>query len=108
MAGPSQNVVQGRRTMRGTDGMQEALFTVTKLEDFVPDDHPLRGVRTLVNEALGRMNELFNEIYAEGGRPSIPPEKLIRASLLQVFYSVRSERQLCEQIRYNMLFRWFV
>lgn len=94
--------------MRGTDGMQEALFTVTKLEDFVPDDHPLRGVRTLVNEALGRMNELFNEIYAEGGRPSIPPEKLIRASLLQVFYSVRSERQLCEQIRYNMLFRWFV
>jgi transposase len=94
--------------MRGTDGMQESLFTVAKLDDFVPNDHPLRGVRTLVNEALGRMDELFNEIYAEGGRPSIPPEKLIRASLLQVLYSVRGERQLCEQLRYNLLFRWFV
>jgi transposase len=94
--------------MRGTDGMQESLFTVAKLEDFVPDDHPLRGVRTLVNEALGRMHELFNEIYDEGGRPSIAPEKLMRASLLQVLFSVRSERQLCEQIRYNLLFRWFV
>jgi transposase len=94
--------------MRGTDGMQESLFTVAKLDDFVPKDHPLRAVRTLVNDALGRMNELFNEIYAEAGRPSIPPEKLMRASLLQVFYSVRSERQLCEQLQYNLLFRWFV
>ena len=94
--------------MRGTDGMQESLFTVAKLEDFVPLDHPLRAIRVLVNEALGRLNGLFNEIYAEGGRASIPPEKLMRALLLQVFYSVRSERQVCEQLSYNLLFRWFV
>ena len=94
--------------MRGTDGMQESLFTVAKLEDFVPLDHPVRAIRVLVNEALGRLNGLFNEIYAEGGRASIPPEKLMRALLLQVFYSVRSERQVCEQLSYNLLFRWFV
>ena len=94
--------------MRGTDGMQESLFTMAKLEDFVPQDHPLRAIKELVNEALGRMSERFNEIYAEGGRPSIPPEKLLRGSLLQVFYSVRSERQVCEQLQYNLLFRWFV
>lgn len=81
---------------------------VSKLEDFVPADHPLRPIRTLVNEALSGLNGLFNEIYADHGRPSIPPEKLIRTLLLQVFYSVRSERQICEQLRYNMLFRWFV
>lgn len=94
--------------MRGSDGMQEALFTVAKLEDFVPSDHPLRAIRLLVNEALTQLNSLFNEIYADHGRPSIPPEKLMRALLLQVFYSVRSERQICEQLRYNLLFRWFV
>jgi len=88
--------------------MQEALFTVAKLEDFVPADHPLRPIRSLVNEALAGLNALFNEIYADKGRDSIAPEKLIRASLLQVFYSVRSERQICEQLRYNLLFRWFV
>jgi transposase len=94
--------------MRGADGMQEALFTVAKLEDFVPADHPLRPIRALVNEALEGLNALFNEIYSDKGRDSIAPEKLIRASLLQVFYSVRSERQICEQLRYNLLFRWFV
>jgi len=94
--------------MRGSDGMQEALFTVAKLEDFVPSDHPLRPIRLLVNEALSQLNGLFNDLYASHGRPSIPPEKLMRALLLQVFYSVRSERQMCEQLRYNMLFRWFV
>jgi transposase len=94
--------------MRGSDGMQESLFTVAKLEDFVPEDHPLRAIRELVNKALEGLNGLFNEIYADHGRPSIPPEKLMRALLLQVFYSVRSERQICEQLRYNLLFRWFV
>ena len=94
--------------MRGADAMQESLFTVAKLDDFVPADHPLRSVRTLVNVALGEMNARFNEVYAPGGRDSIAPEKLIRALLLQVFFSVRSERQLMEQIRYNMLFRWFI
>lgn len=94
--------------MRGSDEMQEALFLVAKLDDFVPADHPLRAIRLLVNEALSALNELFNRIYADTGRASIAPEKLLRALLLQVFYSVRSERQLCEQLRYNLLFRWFV
>ena len=94
--------------MRGTDAVQESLFTVAKLEDFVPKSHPLRAVRELVNETLVRLNGLFNTIYADTGRASIPPEKLIRAALLQVFYSIRSERQLVEQLQYNLLFRWFV
>ena len=94
--------------MRGSDEMQEALFLVGKLDDFVPTDHPLRAIRLLVNEALTGMNGLFNRIYADTGRASIAPEKLLRALLLQVFFSVRSERQLCEQLRYNLLFRWFV
>ena len=98
----------GRTVMRGSDGMQEVLFTMSRLDDFVPSDHPLRGIRLLVNDALTGLNGLFNEIYAETGRASIAPEKLIRALLLQVFYSVRSERQLVEQLRYNLLFRWFV
>lgn len=94
--------------MRGADGMQESLFTVAKLDDFVPPDHPLRPIRLLVNEALTRLNGLFNAIYADTGRQSIAPEKLLRALLLQVFYSIRSERQLMEQLHYNLLFRWFV
>lgn len=94
--------------MRGTDAMQESLFTMAKLDDFVPSDHPLRAIQVLVNQALGRLNGLFNSIYADTGRESIAPEKLMRALLLQVFYSVRSERQLMEQMRYNLLFRWFV
>lgn len=94
--------------MRGSDVMQESLFTITKLEDFVPVDHPLRAIRLLVNEALVRLNALFDTIYADSGRDSIAPEKLVRALLLQVFYSIRSERQLMEQLRYNLLFRWFV
>ena len=94
--------------MRGADGMQESLFTVAKLDDFVPADHPLRKIQVLVNEALGRLNSLFNAIYAASGRDSIAPEKLMRALLLQVFYSIRSERQLMEQMNYNLLFRWFV
>ncbi len=94
--------------MRGPDAMQESLFTVGKLDDFVPADHPLRSIRVLVNDPLTAMNSRFNEIYAASGRDSIAPEKLMRALLLQVFYSIRSERQLCEQLRYNLLYRWFV
>ena len=93
--------------MRGTDAMQGSLFTVVKL-DFVPADHPLRHVRALGNEALTRLSGLFTMIYADTGRESIAPEKLIGALLLQVFYSVRSERQLMEQLRYKLLVRWFV
>lgn len=94
--------------MRGSDAMQESLFTVAKLEDFVPLDHPLRPIRDLVNEALARLNCLFNTVYADTGRASIAPERLLRAMLIQVFFSVRSERQLVEQIRYNLLYRWFI
>jgi transposase len=94
--------------MRGSDGMQEAMFTFSKLEDFVPADHPLRAIAALVNEALKGLNGLFNEIYADTGRASIAPEKLLRAMLIQVLFSVRSERQLMEQIRYNLLYRWFI
>jgi len=97
--------------MRGADTFTEALFTMAKLEDFVPADHPLRPIRTWVNDALAKMDRRFAAMYEadiKGGRPSIAPEKLMRAMLLQVLYSIRSERQLVEQIRYNLLFRWFV
>ena len=90
--------------MRGSDAMQESLFMVAKLEDFVPGDDSLRGILELVNDALRRLDGLFDAIYAASGRDSIAPEKLVRALLLQIFYSVRSERQLMEQIRYNLLF----
>lgn len=97
--------------MRGSDGYHESLFTTVRLEDFVPANHPLRPIRTWMNEALAAMDERFSAMYEadiKGGRPSIAPEKLMRAMLLQVLYSVRSERQLVEQINYNLLFRWFV
>jgi transposase len=94
--------------MRGFDGMQEGLSTLAKLDDFVPADHPLRAIHGLVNEALVGLNGLFNTIYAETGRESIAPEKLLRALLIQLFFSVRSERQLMEQLRHNLLFRWFI
>jgi len=97
--------------MRGFDTFTEGLFTLKKLDDFVPGNHPLRVIRTMVNKALGGMDELFARMYeddAKGGRPSIAPEKLLRAMLLQVLYSIRSERQLMEQTQYNLLFRWFI
>ena len=97
--------------MRGADVFSEQLFTVKRLDAFVPLDHPLRPVRAMINEALGRLDGLFEQMYEpawKGGRPSIAPEKLARAMLLQVFYSIRSERQLMEQVQYNLLFRWFI
>lgn len=97
--------------MRGADTLHESLFSISQLEDFIPKEHPLRPIRVMVNQALVQMNGLFQTMYAadiKGGRPSIAPEKLLRAMLLQILYSVRSERMLMEQIQYNMLFRWFV
>ncbi|SFW30157.1 transposase, IS4 family [Nitrosovibrio sp. Nv17] len=97
--------------MRGADGFSENLFTMVRLEEFVPADHPLRPIRTWVNDALAGMNAKLSAMCQadiKGGRPRIAPEKLMRAMLLQVLYSVRSERQVVEQIRYNLLFRWFV
>jgi transposase len=94
--------------MRGGDARTEALFSYVSCEARVPTDHPLRAIREIVNEALVALSPQFEELYAKSGRPSIPPEKLLRALLLQAFYSVRSERQLMEQLGYNLLFRWFV
>ena len=94
--------------MRGADEQTGALFSYLSPDAMVPKDHPLRVIRPLVNAALARLSPDFERLYAPTGRASIAPEKLLRALLLQAFYSVRSERQLMEQLTYNMLFRWFV
>jgi transposase len=94
--------------MRGRDDRSEGLFSYVRLEERIPADHPLRPIRALTDEALGALNKRFEELYSSKGRPSIPPEMLLRATLLQAFFSVRSERMLMEQVNYNLLFRWFV
>jgi transposase len=94
--------------MRGVDHQQADMFSYLSPEQRVRQDHPLRAVRAMTDEILGNMSPLFEAMYAEGGRPSIPPEKLLRAQLLQMLYSVRSERLLMEEIDYSILFRWFV
>jgi transposase len=94
--------------MRGIDHQQADMFSYLSPEQRVRKDHPLRAVRFMTDEILGNMSPLFEAMYAEGGRPSIPPEKLLRAQLLQMLYSVRSERLLMEEIDYSILFRWFV
>ena len=94
--------------MRGEDIQQSELFSYGSLEERVPGGHPLRPIRTMVDEALKQMSGRFDEIYGEEGRRSIPPERLLRALLLQKLKSVRSERMLMEQMEYNLLFRWFV
>ena len=94
--------------MRGRDKRQDGLFSYVSLEARVPANHPLRAVRTMVDEALKAMSRDFGRVYALEGRPSIAPERLLRALLLQVFYSIRSERLLIEELDYNLLYRWFV
>jgi transposase len=95
--------------MRGDDQkLQAGMFSYVSLEERVPEDHPLRAIRKLVDQVLTGMSKKFDRLYSEVGRPSIPPERLLRALLLQVFYSIRSERLLMEQLDYNLLFRWFV
>lgn len=95
--------------MRGNDDqLQSGMFSYVSLEERIPTNHPLRGVRQLADAVLAEMSKDFDGMYAQVGRPSIPPERLFRALLLQVFYSVRSERLLMEQLDYNLLFRWFV
>jgi transposase len=94
--------------MRGKDQRSEVLFSYVSLEMRVPADHPLRPIREIVDEALRKLSPAFSRLYAREGRPSIPPERLLRALLLQAFFTVRSERQLMEQLDYNLLFRWFV
>src|SRR5262252_5271155 len=94
--------------MRGDDQQQSGMFSYVALEDRVPQDHPLRRIRETVDEILRGMAKDFDGLYAKTGRPSVPPERLLRAVLLQIFYTVRSERLLMEQMNYNLLFRWFV
>jgi transposase len=94
--------------MRGDDQQQSGMFSYVSLEERVPQDHPLRAIRKTVDEVLRAMAKDFDGMYARTGRPSVPPERLLRAALLQIFYSVRSERMLMEQMQYNLLFRWFV
>lgn len=94
--------------MRGTDEMSGSLFSYVDLEERIPTAHPLRKIRQVVNDALASLDAEFDRLYAAEGRPSIAPERLIRASLIQILFSVRSERQLMEQMQYNLLFRWFV
>lgn len=94
--------------MRGQDAKQAAIFSYISPEERVPADHPLRPIRAMVDQALHALSSRFQALYAPIGRPGIPPERLLRALMLQVLYSVRSERMLMEQLNYNLLFRWFV
>src|SRR6204780_4262483 len=94
--------------MRGGDERSGSLFSYVDLEGRVGKDHPLRIIRGVVNEALVALSGEFSALYSRSGRPSIPPEKLLRAMLLQAFYSIRSERQLMERLEFDLLFRWFI
>ena len=94
--------------MRGTDHQQSTMFSYVSPEDRVPAKHPLRAIRRMTDEALTELSPRFDAMYSTEGRPSIAPEKLLRALLLQVLYTVRSERLLMEELAYNLLFRWFV
>jgi transposase len=95
-------------SMRGSDEQQPILFSYRSIEDRIPCDHPLRALRRLVDPVLAALSPRFQTLYATTGRPSIPPEQLLRTLLLQVLYTIRSERQLMEQLDYNLLYRWFV
>src|SRR6266850_2477368 len=101
-----ESSTEGR--MRGDHSEPEPVFSYVTPAQRIPKDHPLRAIRTMVDEVLGRLWSDFEKLYSHTGRPSIPPERLLRALLLQVLYSIRSERMLMEQLDYNLLFRWFV
>jgi len=94
--------------MRGYSDSQPMIIAYIDLEKRVPQDHPLRKVKPLADQELKRLSPLFNEMYSHTGRPSIPPERILKSLLLIALYSVRSERQFCEQMDYNLLFRWFL
>lgn len=94
--------------MRGEEARQPSFVFLGPLEERIPADHPLRAIRTMTDRALSALSPLFGEIYAQRGRPSIPPEYLLRALLVQVLYAIPSERKLCEHLEFNLLFRWFV
>src|ERR1700737_464400 len=94
--------------MRGYDGPQATMLTLVNPEQRVPANHPIRLIKELAEVALKELSPLFEQMYSEVGRPSIPPERLLKASLLMALYTIRSERMFCEQLDYNLLFRWFL
>lgn len=94
--------------MRGSNDEQQAMMFVVCMEEMVPKDHPLRAIKKLADSELARLDGTFNRMYGKTGRPSIPPERLLKASLLMALFSIRSERQLCEQLNYNFMYRWFL
>lgn len=94
--------------MRGAVPQQSSMLCLMSLEDRVPADHPLRPIKKLADEVLRELSPVFDGMYAEGGRRSIPPERLLKALLLQALFTIRSERQICEQLQYNLLYRWFL
>jgi transposase len=98
----------GGYSIRGREYSQESFFSYVSAEDRIAENHPLRPIKTTVNTALKDMSRMFTRLYPHMGRPSIPPEQLLRATVIQILYSVRSERMLPEQLDYNILFRWFV
>ena len=99
---------KGQRTMRGKPQAQPEFLTTINLNQRVPADHPLRGIKTRVDQVLAKLSPLFDELYAGEGRPSIPPEQLFKSRILMALYSVRSERLFCEQLAYNLLWLWFL
>jgi transposase len=106
--GKSPHIAVGLRPMRSKDQERSSMWTTLQPEQTVPENHPLRPIRSMVNEILSELSPEFARLYSKRGRPSIPPEKLLRALLLQILFSIRSEPMLLEQLRYNLLFRWFV
>src|SRR5437016_14442529 len=94
--------------MRGSTARQTTMFAVADPGDLLPTQHPIRRIRRFVDSALERLEPAFEAMYAKVGRPSIPPEQLLKASVLMALYSIRSERQFCEQLQYNLLFKWFL
>ena len=94
--------------MRGKNSPQTSMLFLGSPEEVVPKDHPIRRVKQLADAALREMESVFNAMYGESGRPSVPPERLLKASLLMALYTVRSERMFCDQLGYNLLFRWFL
>jgi transposase len=94
--------------MRGSTPQQSSMLCLVSMEDRVPQDHPLRPMKKMADQALAELSAVFDAMYAASGRPSVPPERLLKALLLQALFSIRSERQLCEQLQYNLLYRWFL
>ena len=94
--------------MRGEERRQRSMLLVVNLEERIPKQHPLRRIKQMAELALKELSPIFDEIYSVLGRPSIPPERLLKASLLMALYTIRSERMFCEQLDYNLLFRWFL